>query len=40
MQSFSTNARTSVEHNTWENVCQQLISHYGNALGKKMAAVA
>lgn len=40
LQSFSTNARTSVEHNTWENVCQQLIFHYGDALGKKMAAVA
>lgn len=40
LQSFSAKARTSVEHNTWENVCQQLISHYGNALGKKMAAVA
>lgn len=40
LNSFSKNARTSVEHNTWENVCQQLISHYYNALGNKLADVA
>lgn len=40
LNSFSINARTSVEHNTWENVCQQLISYYYNALGYKLADVA
>jgi phosphatidylinositol alpha 1,6-mannosyltransferase len=40
LQRISLSARDSVEKNTWENVCQQLVSHYENALGKKLASVA
>jgi phosphatidylinositol alpha 1,6-mannosyltransferase len=40
LQRISLSARDSVDKNTWENVCQQLVSHYENALGKKLASVA
>ena len=40
LQRISLSARDSVEKNTWENVCQQLVFHYENALGKKLASVA
>ena len=40
LQRISLSARDSVDKNTWENVCEQLVSHYENALGKKLASVA
>lgn len=40
MQRISLSARSSVENNTWENICQQLVAHYEIALGKKLASVA
>jgi phosphatidylinositol alpha 1,6-mannosyltransferase len=40
LQKISQSARSSVEENTWENVCQQLVFYYENALGKKLASVA
>jgi hypothetical protein len=33
-------ARASVENNTWDYVCQQLVENYQKALGRKLAEVA
>ena len=40
IQDISMKARASVENNTWDYVCQQLVDNYQKALGRKLAEVA
>ena len=40
IHNMSLKARASVEKNTWDYVCQELVNNYQKALGKKLAEVA